>query len=58
MDNIIFYIVLGYLANIVISGIINIFNTTRIPNNGWDFIKLTFLPYVLFHLKDISIYNE
>ena len=41
-------IILVYLLNMCICSIYHIINATRNPRNTWDFIKLTFLPYVIF----------
>jgi len=54
MKEIIEVILLAYLINLFICGIINMFNLTRIPNSFKDFIKLTFLPYLLAHLKEVK----
>ena len=50
---IILNIILGYVFSIAITCFINAANSTRIPNNAWDLIKLTFMPYVLINLKSI-----
>ena len=41
-------IILIYLLNMLICTFYHIINATRSPRNIWDFIKLTFLPYVIF----------
>ena len=41
-------IILVYLLNMLICTFYHIINATRSPRNTWDFIKLTFLPYVIF----------
>lgn len=51
------WIMIGYLSQAIICAIINIVITTRIPISFWDFIKLTFLPYLLLHLKEVR-YDE
>ena len=51
--NIILIALLIYFFQFVVAAIINIGNYTRIPRGFVDFVKLTFLPYVLTHLKDI-----
>jgi hypothetical protein len=40
--------ILCYLLQAMIAASINIKRPTRIPNSTWDFIKLTFAPYVIY----------
>lgn len=46
-------ILLVWCVNASICAYINIGNKTRIPRNTIDFFKLTFLPYLLTHLKEV-----
>lgn len=50
---IILWILLGYLVQVLVCAIINAAVVTRIPTNGWDFVKLTFLPWLLLHLDEV-----
>ena len=50
--------VLIWLIQVAICAIINAINTTRIPKSLWDLAKLTFLPYVITHLKKINYLSE
>jgi len=50
---IILYILLGYLVQMLVCAIINAVVATRIPKNEWDFVKLTFLPWLLLHLDEV-----
>lgn len=54
MSDIIFIMFGVYLLNIVICAFINSHNSTRLPRDLVDFLKLTFLPYVLFNLEKIK----
>jgi hypothetical protein len=47
-------IIIVYIAQVLISSIINLISDTRIPINLLDFLKLTWLPYVLLNLKEIK----
>ena len=51
--NIILIALLIYFFQFAVAVIINFVNCTRFPRGFVDFVKLTFLPYVLTHLKDI-----
>jgi hypothetical protein len=46
---------IGYLVQLLACAIINVINTTRMPKSGWDFMKLTFLPWLLLHLDDVRV---
>ena len=41
-------ILLIYLIQVLASVILNAINPSRIPTGIWDFIKLTFFPYVAY----------
>ena len=43
---VIFWIII-YLVQMAMASFINAEIGTRLPKNGWDFIKLTFLPWLL-----------
>lgn len=48
-------LVLIYLLQVLLACIINLDVGTRIPTSLFDFIKLTFFPYVLYQrIKDKS----
>jgi hypothetical protein len=47
-------IIFIYLIQSLICSITHICNNTRDPKGFIDFLKLTFLPYVLFNLKNIK----
>ncbi len=49
-------IALFYLLQMSASCIFNIYNETRGPQSAFDFIKLTFLPYVLIKRDEIRNY--
>ena len=49
------WVLTGYLLQFLVCAIINAINTTRIPKSGWDFMKLTFLPWLLLHLDDVRV---
>jgi hypothetical protein len=44
------HIVLFWFLQVLISSIINLSIPTRIPKNIFDFLMLTFLPYVIYCL--------
>ena len=50
----IYWVVLVYVAQIVIACFFNASNDTRIARNFKDFVKLTFLPYIIIKRKDIK----
>jgi hypothetical protein len=50
---IILWILLGYLVQMLVCAIINAAVATRIPKKKWDFVKLTFLPWLLLHLDEV-----
>jgi hypothetical protein len=52
---IILWILFGYLVQAVICAIINILVATRIPRSGIDFLRLTFLPWLLLHLDEVKL---
>jgi len=43
-------LVLLYLVQMIVCCVIHARHGSRIPNGVWDFIKLMFLPYVLYKL--------
>jgi len=45
-------IVMIYLVQAIVCAIINAVNANRIPRNFFDLLKLTFLPWLLLHLKE------
>jgi len=45
-------ILLVYLIQALICAIINVSVPNRIPNDFKDFAKMTFLPWLLLHMKD------
>ena len=45
-------IVMIYGVQALICAIINAINANRIPRNFFDLLKLTFLPWLLLHLKE------
>ena len=51
--DIILWILFGYLIQMLVCAIINAAVATRIPKSGLDFIKLTFLPWLLLHLDEV-----
>lgn len=53
---IVFFIlfIILYVIQVIISVSINVFNNTRQPRCFCDFLKLTFLPYVIVNLKKIQ----
>ncbi len=51
---IILYVMVLYLFQVWICAIINLINGTRFPISVFDFIKLTFLPYVIINLNKIK----
>lgn len=54
---IIMCIILLYIIQMLICATINVIVATRIPKNFVDFLKLTFLPWLLIHLKEVR-FNE
>ena len=46
--NILLNIIIIYTTQMLICTIIHIINATRVPTSIFDFLKLTFLPYVIF----------
>lgn len=46
-------ILVVYLLQMSVTSFVNVFNGTRLCENFYEFIKFTFLPYVLFNLKKI-----
>ena len=53
MKTIILEIIFLYAAQAYICGIINLINYSRFPRSIVDFLKLTFLPYLVFNLKKV-----
>ena len=51
---IIAYILQVYLVQMMVSAFVNVINDTRMPLNIFDFIKKTFLPWLLFNLKKVK----
>ena len=51
---IILIIFLAYTLQMAICGLINGFLANRIPRGFIDFLKLNFLPWLLFHLKEAN----
>ena len=47
---------LVYLFQMGIAALVNMFNLTRVPTSFYDFIKLTFLLYVILNIKKIKGY--
>lgn len=45
------YIILIYGIQIIICATIHIILSTKIPVSTFDFLKLTFLPYILWNWK-------
>jgi hypothetical protein len=45
-------IVIIYVVQALICAMINVVNANRIPRNFFDLLKLTFLPWLLLHLKE------
>ena len=45
----VWFIVMIYLLNMIICASYHYTNATRGPRNTLDFMKLTFLPYVIFY---------
>lgn len=48
--DIIFYVLLGYLVQVAICGLINIILVNKIPGNAGEFLKMTFLPTLIYGL--------
>ena len=47
---IIIIVILLYVVQLVGCIVFHIMKGTRLPKGVWDFLKLTFLPYVLYKL--------
>lgn len=43
-----------YTIQMILACFFNAWNATRIPKNGVDFLKLTFLPYAILYRKEIK----
>lgn len=43
-----------YLYNALVCAIINLINGSRIANDWPEFFKMTFLPWLLFNLKEVK----
>lgn len=39
-----------FIIQFITAAVINVYIKTRIPKSIWDFLKLTFLPYVLYYI--------
>jgi len=49
---IILWVAIGYMCQMILCGIINIFNGSEPPNSGKDLLRKTFLPWLLINLKE------
>lgn len=49
---IILWIIVVYMGQIAVCAIINAAIGSRVPKSGLDFLKLAFLPWLLFNLKN------